>query len=209
MKFSVIILLICLFVSSDVYAQVNLNRCETNRTAPAAGPYFWEPDSEVKVFFQRGMFTPEQQEALKAAMNFWSHAGARIGSGVTFKFAGETDGTTKCESCLIVSRQNMRNRQPEYLAYFFPFNRTPEGQLVKAWIILDDRTTRPDVLQTFMAHELGHSVGLGDCPKCKEKSTLMGRFPSVNEMGLVLAPSACDVEVVRDVYQQKRLIAGK
>lgn len=209
MKFRILILALFVFVCAGANAQQNLTRCETNRNAPPIGRYFWPPDSEVNVFFQRGEFTLEQVAALRAAMDFWSHSGASNGSGVSFKFAGEINEPMTCTSCLIVSRQNIRKQFPKYLAYFLPVSFLADGQLFKAWIVLDERTTRPDVLQTFMAHELGHGLGLWDCPKCKKKATLMKAFWSVNKVGQIMEPSFCDVAVVRDVYQQRRLVAGK
>jgi len=51
-------------------------------------------------------------------------------------------------------------------------------------------------------------MGLGDCTSCKKKQTIMNGFPGVNKDNGLIEPSACDLEVVRQVYELQRRVAG-
>src|SRR6476620_4271236 len=84
--------------------------CITNRNAPPANSYYWPPDTNVKVYFMRNMFTPEQRETLTAAMNTWSKVAAEAGANVTFSYAGETEKLTQCEACLTVTRREVHKQ---------------------------------------------------------------------------------------------------
>jgi len=70
------------------------------------------------------------------------------------------------------------------------------------------RATDPAALTQAMAHELGHGMGLWDCTTCKKKQTIMNGFPGINSDNGLIAPSACDLEVVRKVYRVQRRIAN-
>ena len=48
-----------------------------------------------------------------------------------------------------------------------------------------------------MAHELGHGMGLENCPSCKKNQTIMNSFPAINRDNGLVSPSPCDLEVVR------------
>ena len=80
------------------------------------------------------------------------------------------------------------------------------GLLLSAWIDFDSATTKPQALQGFMAHELGHGMGLWDCTSCKKNKTIMNGFPGINNDNGLVAPSACDLEVVQQVYQLQRRV---
>ncbi len=69
-------------------------------------------------------------------------------------------------------------------------------------------STEPKALQGFMAHELGHGMGLEDCISCKKKQTIMSAFPGINRDNGLIEPSACDLEVVRQVYELQRRVAS-
>src|SRR4030095_16525389 len=84
----------------------NSEICTTNRTAPPVGEYHWPVDTEVKVYFVRSMFNPEQTSVLHEAMKTWNMVGADNGSGVRFTYAGEADGRMSCRGCLTVTRRD-------------------------------------------------------------------------------------------------------
>ena len=87
-----ILLCIFLFVTViEIAAQVPTEACVTNHNAPPANTYYWRPDTNVKVFFERGMFTPEHRTVLLAAMKTWSDAAAASGAGISFSYIGEVD----------------------------------------------------------------------------------------------------------------------
>jgi hypothetical protein len=179
--------------------------CITNRNAPPVGKYHWPADAEVRVYFVRGMFTPEQSSALLKAMKTWRAADQEIGSGVRFVFAGETDGSMTCRSCLTINRGEVFKNDKHHYAFFNPMKMDEGGLLVAAWIDLDVGITDPQALLGYAAHELGHGLGLWDCPSCKKKQSLMNSFPGVNKNNGLVGPSSCDVATTKGVYREERL----
>ncbi len=87
---------------------------------------------------------------------------------------------------------------------FNPLQVDSEFLLIFASIDFDFATTKPKALQGFMVHELGHGLGLRDCKFCEEKKTIMSSFPGINKDNGLVAPSTCDLEVVRQIYQHRR-----
>jgi hypothetical protein len=84
-----------------------------------------------------------------------------------------------------------------------------EGRLlVSAWIDLDVGINEPNALEGFMAHEMGHGLGLWDCPTCKKKRSLMNGFPGLNKNNGLVAPSACDLTTMRSIYHEERRLAS-
>jgi hypothetical protein len=181
--------------------------CTTNRNAPPVGGYHWPADSDVKVYFVRNMFTTEQNATLLEAMKTWTLSGQEDGSGVKFVYAGETERRMSCRGCLTVGRRDVYKQDKHHYAFFHPMQEEG-GLLVSAWIDLDVGITDPNALQGFMAHELGHGLGLWDCPSCKKKQSLMNSFPGLNKNNGLVGPSSCDLETMRGVYQQERQVAS-
>jgi hypothetical protein len=182
--------------------------CTTNRTAPPAGSYHWPADSQVKVYFTRNVFTPEQSVVLREAMHTWNNASRENGSGVSFIYAGETDRRATCRGCLTVNKRDVYARDRHHYAFFHPMNEEEGRLLVSAWIDLDIGITEPNALQGFMAHEMGHGLGLWDCPTCKKKRSLMNGFPSLNKNNGLIGPSECDLATMRTIYHEERKIAS-
>jgi hypothetical protein len=198
------ILSVLFLLSSAANAQNRIETCAANRNTPPAGPYYWPPDSEVKIHLARGMFTPEQRRTIFEAMEAWSQAAQATGSGVKLTFAGESDGTVNCQGCLSIMRRDVHEHDREHYAIFYPLQFNRDGSLFSAWIDFDFATTDPHALKGFVAHELGHGLGLWDCKKCKKKQTIMNAFPGINRDNGLVAPSACDLEVVKRVYSSQR-----
>ena len=192
--------------AANALAQNPAPECVTNRNAPPANSYYWPPDTNVKVYFMRGMFTPEQRATLLAAMNTWSDAAKDAGANVTFSYAGDTQHLSLCNACLTVTRRDVHKLDKKHYAFFNPLKQDRDGLLVSAWIDFDFATTKPTALLGFMTHELGHSLGLWDCPTCKKKQSIMNGFPGVNRDNGLVAPSPCDLEVVRNVYELHRRV---
>ncbi|MEN3330280.1 MAG: hypothetical protein V7638_5087 [Acidobacteriota bacterium] len=180
--------------------------CVTNRNAPPVNAYYWPPDTNVNVYFKRGMFTAEQRSTLLAAMKTWSDSAVQTDAGISFSYAGDTDGLATCKGCLTVSRREVYRNDRKHYAFFNPLQTDSDGLLVSAWIDFDFATTKPQALQGFMAHELGHGMGLWDCETCRKKKTIMNGFPGINKDNGLIAPSTCDLEVVNHVYQLQRRI---
>jgi len=150
------------------------------------------------------MFTAEQRATLLKAMENWTLAAASTGAGVKFVYSGETDAIVSCKQCLTVTRREVYKNDRRHYAFFNPLRQDQSGLLISAWIDFDFATTNPEALQGFMAHELGHGMGLWDCEKCQKKQTIMNAFPGINRTNGLIAPSICDLETVRNVYQLER-----
>jgi hypothetical protein len=202
-----ILTFLVLFTVSVASAQQRLEACVTNDNAPPVSAYYWPPDTEVKVYFTRDMFTGPQRDMLFAAMKSWSEASAATGAGITFAYSGETEGLRSCKGCLTVTRREVYKLDKKHYAFFNPLKQDSDGLLISAWIDFDFETTSPEALRGFMAHELGHGMGLWDCTTCKKKKTIMNGFPGINKDNGLITPSACDLEVVRQVYQLQRRAA--
>jgi len=180
--------------------------CVANKTAPPVSAYYWPPDTKVKVYFKRSMFTAEQHATLLAAMETWSDSANATGAGITFSYAGEIDELATCDGCLTVTRREVHKTDRKHYALFNPLKQASDGLLLSAWIDFDIATTNPKALQGFMAHELGHGMGLWDCTSCKKNKTIMNGFPGINNNNGRVAPSECDLEVVRQIYQLQRRV---
>jgi hypothetical protein len=204
MKASIIVFLFVLITPSAINAQQSGEVCVANRNAPPISAYYWPPDTTVNVYFTRNLFTPEQRARLFEAMTNWTEAAKRVGAGVRFVDSGDSGGLVNCQGCLTVTRSEVYKRDLKHYAFFHPLTRSRDGLLISAWIDFDVATISPKALQGFMAHELGHGMGLWDCETCKKKQTIMNGFPGVNRDNGLISPSACDLEVVRKVYQVQR-----
>jgi hypothetical protein len=180
--------------------------CVSKHNAPPVNGYYWPPDTNVKVYLKRGMFTVEQRAMLLAAMKTWSDSAVHTDAGVSFSYGGEVDQLATCKGCLTVSRREVYKNDRQHYAFFNPLKQSSDGLLVSAWIDFDFATTKPQALQGFMAHELGHGMGLWDCESCQKKKTIMSSFPGVNKDNGLIAPSTCDLQVVRQVYQLQRRV---
>jgi len=208
MKVSLLTLLLVLIIPAAINAQPTGQVCTTNRNAPPTSAYYWPPDTVVKVYFIRNMFTPEQRSRLFQAMMVWTEAAQRVGADVSFVSAGDSDSLINCTGCLTITRSEVYKRDRKHYAFFYPLTRDRSGLLVSAWIDFDLATTNPKALQGFMAHELGHGLGLWDCTTCKKNQTIMNGFPGINEDNGLVSPSDCDLEVVRKLYLNHRQLAA-
>jgi hypothetical protein len=204
MKASLFVLILTLIIPIAVNAEQAGQVCTTNRTAPPTSAYYWPPDTTVKVYFVRNLFTPEQRVRLFEAMTVWTDAAEEVGADIKFVDAGDSDSLINCQGCLTVTRSEVYKRDRKHYAFFYPLSRDRNGLLISAWIDFDVATTSPKALQGYMAHELGHGLGLWDCKTCNKKQTIMNGFPGINRDNGLLSPSTCDLEVVRRVYQLHR-----
>ena len=210
MKLSFKLLLISLVLPlTIVQAQRRQETCTTNRNAPPVSSYHWPIDAEVKVYFVRDTFTSEQRDVLFQVMKTWTATGSETGSGVKFVYAGENDGPVSCRNCLTVRRREVHKQDKHHYAFFNPLVMDKNGVLASAWIDLDVGTTKPRALSGFMAHEMGHGLGLWDCTTCRKKQTIMNGFPGLNKDNGLLGPSPCDLATLRNIYQSERRAVGQ
>jgi hypothetical protein len=205
---SLVVAIFVLFFAPGIIAQNRIDSCYKDFNAPSTNTYYWPSDTEVGVYFSRNLFTHAQQQSLLEAMKSWNAAAAQSGSGVKFFYLGESNGIQVCDRCLTITRREVHKHDHQHYAFFRPLQRDKDGLLVSAWIDIDFATTDAKALQGFMVHELGHSLGLSDCTRCKKKTTIMNGFPGINEDNGLIEPSRCDVEVVKEIYRLHRPVEG-
>jgi hypothetical protein len=153
------------------------------------------------------MFTPPEQQAIREAMGQWNGLSEQAGAGIRYDYAGEVGQHENGQGHLTLTRiEIMKGTNNRYYAYFFP-TRNPDGSLRSAQITFDFKTTDVKALKSLVAHELGHGMGLWDCKSCKGKSTIMNGFPGVNQDNGLVAPSACDIQAVKMLFEQERRLA--
>jgi hypothetical protein len=182
--------------------------CVTNRNSPPVSPYHWPADAAIKVYLVRNMFTAEQRIGLMEALKAWTVAGNDANAGISFTYAGESDGLVNCRGCLTIRRREVYKNDGSHYSFFNPLSSEEGRVLLSAWIDLDVATTSPRAVRGFMAHELGHGMGLWDCETCKKKRTIMNGFPGINTDNGLIGPSKCDLEALKGVYVQERQIAA-
>lgn len=207
MKLTLITVLI-LLCPAFVHAQIDAAVCTTHKNAPPVSSYYWPADTHVKVYFVRDMFTQEQQQTLLAAMDQWTQVSSQINAGVSFHYAGLTGAMVNCNACLTVTRREVFKNDRKHYAFFTPLKLNRDGLLISAWIDFDFATTDATALRGFMSHELAHGMGLWDCTTCKKNQTIMNGFPGINKHNGLIEPSACDVEVVKNVYRLERRVTS-
>lgn len=196
-----------LLISSASHAEPLIKQCTTNKNSPPASTWHWPAGTRVKVFFMRGMFTPTEQQAIREVMDQWNSLSEQAGAEIKYDYAGEVSKHENGEGYLTLTRiEIMKGTNNRFYAYFFP-TRNPDGSIRSAQITFDFKTTDVTALKSLVAHELGHGMGLWDCKSCKGGSTIMSGFPGVNKGNGLVAPSACDIQVVKTLFEQERRLA--
>lgn len=207
----ILILALLLLIWSTVTpasAQQQHEACVLHKTAPPMSTWHWVPDTTIKVYFQQDMFTPEQQQALLETIESWNVIAHETGTGVELVYAGETIKPLICEGCLTVAHGEIQKYDKKHYAFFYPVRWNETGLVLSAWIIFDVGIIQPKPLQSYMAHELGHGMGLWDCPKCERSKSVMRAFPGLNKDNGLLVPSVCDQQTVKEVFEQDRKLAS-
>jgi hypothetical protein len=186
-------------------AQQRVKPCTTNKNSPPASTWHWPAGTRVKVYVMRGMFTSSQQQAIREVMDQWNGLSEQAGTGIKFEFAGGVDQLQDGFGYLTLTRLEIqKGTNNKFYAYFFR-NRGSDLSIYSALIAFDFKTIDATAFRSYVAHEMAHGMGLWDCKSCKGKSTIMNAFPDVNKDNGLIAPSACDIEVVTALFNQKRL----
>lgn len=153
-----------------------------SKGAPDTSLVGWKTGETVKVEIDPE-FSADEQRAIRQAAESWN-----IGI-VTFTFKGE--GIP-----LSVTRGSFYKGKGNVIAYFRPW--TDGINVIAAEIVLDRRLTRLDVIQSIVAHEIGHGHGLSDCRNCESimKHKTKG---GVNTPLKYMGPTEIDVKILRSV----------
>lgn len=74
------------------------------------------------------------------------------------------------------------------------------GRQFHTWSYLNTAVTVPEALKQLMAHEIGHTFGLGECVNCGSSASLMnGPVSSYNNTNGLSSPTTCDNAAAKSV----------
>ena len=195
----VLVLLTVLAALSPLAAQTSL--CKVGVAAAPVGFWTWAPESTIRVYIVESDFKPGELEYLLAPFSPWNAVSEATGSKVRFEYKGLVNRPVYCENCLTIVRGQVFDKSKRHLTELRTFSAARNRIMTWATIVVDSRLTNPETLTNALVHELGHSFGLLDCYSCKQNSTVMIQFKSVNVSNNMDRPSACDVAQVKLAYE--------
>jgi len=171
-------------------------QCRAGKTATEAFGWRWKPGARVKVFYLKDNFSREELAAFTRAVSNWNTALVEIDSRVAFVNGGEREMVAEDDASITVLRgvPKGKDRLGQLKLY------SMSNGVMRATMIVSPAVTDLDALTSLMAHELGHSLGLGDCYGCRRGTTTMAAFKDINEGNDVFSPSECDKYVVAQGY---------
>jgi len=171
-------------------------QCRPGKTSTEAFGWRWRPDARVRVFYLKGDFGAEETAAFARAVGNWNTALREIDSRVVFVNGGEHETVAEDDASVTVLRGVPRGKHRLAQTRLYSMS----NGVMRATMIISPAVTDTDALTSLMSHELGHSLGLGDCYGCKRGTTTMAAFKDINEGNDVYSPSECDKYVVAQGY---------
>ena len=194
----VLVLLMVLAAVSPLAAQTS---CKVGVAAAPVGFWTWAPESKISVYIVESDFKPDELEYLLAPLSPWNAVSEATGSKVKFEYKGLVNRPLYCENCLTIVRGPVFDKSKRHLTELRTYSAARNRIMTWATIVIDPLLANPKTLTNALVHELGHSFGLLDCYSCKQGSTVMIQFKSVNVSNGMDRPSACDVAQVKLAYQ--------
>lgn len=173
--------------------------CLKGSTAPPRSLWRWRIGTSIAIYFFQDAFTKPEKEALNAGIKVWDDAAQEVNSGIRFTYAGESPSVANCPGCVTVLKKNTWSSSRR-IGEFIPLGFDGSGFLQMARIEIDNGVKDLHTLNSLIVHELGHGMGLWDCPSCTKKSTIMGTFKGRNESNGLEQPTPCDLAVVNTVF---------
>ena len=198
-RFLAAMLIMFAALAAPVLAQ---SSCKVGVEAAPVGFWTWTPRSNIKVYILAGDFSDSDVGYLLAPLTSWNAVSEATGSNVRFEYKGTTATLLQCENCLTIRRGQVFDRSTRHLTELQTYSAHRNQIMTWAGIVIDPRLTTPRTLTNALAHELGHSFGLLDCYSCKQGSTVMIQFKTVNVTNEMNGPTGCDVAQVKRVYEQ-------
>jgi hypothetical protein len=195
---------LCLLFSTQTAAQHPLAkaaapRCAVNTNAADETSWGWPTSTHVTVYALRNEFAPTELVAITRAIDHWNAALTGMDIDVSFAFGGERDGTQSFERTITI-RRGSTYQNHRHLAEIYPTFRTSE-YLFSALIIIDKGVSDRDTLASVLTHELGHSLGMDDCPRCQRGTTIMALYRGRNQGNDTDSPTTCDRATVARRYR--------
>src|ERR1700730_11556844 len=106
-----------------------------------------------------------------------------------------------CNNCLTIMRGKGFDWARRHATELRAYSARRDQVITYASIIIDLTLTNPKAMTNAIAHELGHNFGLLDCYTCKQKSTVMNQFKTMNVANYMEGPTACDLAQVKEAYK--------
>lgn len=196
----------------QTYVRAEEPSCRTPPIRESTNGASWPRGSQVRVTINPTYFPvgSPQFEAIKLAFTNWQNGNGVDGSnsGVTFTFTSGVVNTVGTKNQIYVTKGDTDTGA---------YNRTSFSGVttLNADIIIDTTVTRADTKTGMVAHEIGETFGLGDCPNCPSGSSVMGpptcigscsdfnnRVLGTSRPGLQ-GPTPCDNSKLKEIsYQQ-------
>ncbi|HWN09156.1 MAG TPA: hypothetical protein VNO50_07820 [Pyrinomonadaceae bacterium] len=175
--------------------------CVVGRTAPPAGFWTWPPHTRVNIYLREPDFSKVDVAAVKLALESWDATATENGSDVRFSFQGLTRETKNARREITIVRSKVFNQKQRHRALLEAHSINGDRFIDYALILVDPSVQDQGLLTNVIAHEIGHSLGLLDCPQCSSRSTAMGLLKAGNESNGIQGPTACDSREVTAVYR--------
>ncbi len=190
-----------LLVAPSVSAQIasSAETCVPNQSSAIETSVRWAGNTKVTVYAMRSAFAPAELAAIRRAVDNWNEALTETRVDVKFSFGGERDAAAGANTILIDRGATFQNQR--HLAEIYPVMANSRD-LSSASITIDTGVTHTEVMTSVLTHELGHSLGINDCPRCRRGTTIMALYGGRNKGNKVVSPTRCDRLVVARGYHQ-------
>jgi hypothetical protein len=139
-------------------------------------------------------FTSQQQQAIRNSFGYWSASQAGVDARISFSFTYNAAPTVGPDMPNPGNYQVYNAVPPDdHAAGGETGHPTMGGSLVDAWTYMNPAITNLSAFSQTMAHEIGHTFGLDDCPGTCQ-SVMTGLCPGgLNDDSCgYSAPTPCD-----------------
>lgn len=163
----------------------------------------WAKDSVIPVYIASA-FSDEQEEGIRDALANWQAVRTTNLSGVTFNINVGPLPTGQTGSFIEIRMQAPPGGIPNATDRGAVSTSSGSTWLADAIVYLNPIVTLKAAVTEVVAHELGHTFGLDDCPECFLFDSVMANAPfgiNPNRTGRTKNPSNCDNQAVALLYE--------
>lgn len=183
--FAILLTLCCLLVLnfSPLASQTTAQSCTNPDPNQAGKKAAWAQGTTVTVNINSSQFSPTEQACLQRAFDNWNTANGTSGNGSGIRFNVQFSSTAVAT---VDSQGNVSggtnvfqvNRgTPTAADARGRVDRADNGtNTIRAVAIIHPEVTNCDAIAQTMAHEIGHTMGLGECNNCTapQQSVMIG-----------------------------------